>query len=198
MCFIVAVPVAVVSGLTARPLLAIGLTASTIFSAFFFLIREVSRDEEYVFKNKTLYWVPAICIAAATIFSYNRYPPEDIPSLIEMMGSNDMQLHTTAANKLKVHGKEPFLIAIKHSNPNVRARAAHFLGLLNDTTVVSALIESAQDSDAHVRMWTAFSLGEIGDSNVLATLNLLAQDGEEIVRRKAKEAIEKINKRSSR
>ena len=195
-CFIIAVPVAAVSGLTAKPFLAIGLTASTILSAFFLLIREASRDDEYVFKKATVYLVPIVCIVAV-IATYDRYP-EDIPSLIEMMGMNDMQLRSTAANRLKVYGKDPFLIAIKHKNPSVRATAAHFLGLLKDPTVVGALIESAKDPYAHVRMWTAFSLGEIGDSHALPTLDLLAQDGEEIVRLKAQEAIEKINERSGR
>lgn len=144
--------------------------------------------------------IPVLCliIAGLTFFlSEERYDlPDDVPSLIEMMGDYDMGIHRAAARKLKKnYGKEPFLIAIKHENSYVRTQAALFLGFFNDASLQDILIETSTDSDAHVRMYVALSLGRIGNSKSLSVLNILAKDKESIVRSEAEEAIKQIQKR---
>lgn len=199
-CFIISFPIALISGLTVNPSLAIVLTVLSYMSVYFLLLKNNSSDKSTLFSKKTIYVIPVVCLIIASVVAYNyenKSLPDDIPSLIKMMGDNDIGRHMAAARKLKTYGKEPFLIAIKHKNPNVRARAAHFLGLLNDPSVEATLIEASTDTDSHVRMWVAFSLGEIGDKEALPTLNILVNDKEKIVSNKAQEAIKIIENRNN-
>jgi len=198
MCFLLSFPVAVISGFTGRPEFAILLTALTVFATYLVLLRTGFNDEARLFRNKTVYIVPLLSLIGGGLLAYNyttKFLPDDIPALIEMLGRNEEELHSAAASKLRRYGKEPLLSALKHSNPLVRARAAHLLGLLKDPTVQEVLITMTKDSDAHVRMWSAFSLGEIGNEKALPVLALLAKDQVEVVRLEAVEAIEKIKKR---
>ena len=196
-CFVVSLPAAIVAGFTANTHLAILLIALPILSTFYLLVRRVPADEGELLGIKTIYIVPALCVIFGVAVAYHREVqglPDDTSSLIEMMGSNDEEVHRAAANKLRMRGKEPFLNAIKNENPDIRARAAHFLGLWKDPSVKDALIQAAKDPDPYVRMWVAFSLGEIGDPDVLPTLNELMKDQDEKVRRHSKEAIERIRR----
>jgi hypothetical protein len=199
-CFVVAFPIALISGFTGNPRLAKGLSIFSYLSVYYLLVRDSSPDEIALFEKKIIYVVPVLCLIVASVVAYNYEDPsipKDIPSLIEMMGDNDIGRHMDAARKLKAYGKAPFLIAIKHENPNVRARAAHFLGLFKEASVQDVLIDASADSDPHVRMWLAYSLGQIGDSKALPALKVLANDKEEIVSSQAKEAIEQIQKRTN-
>jgi len=195
--FVLTFPVAVLSGLTRSPWTGISLTAISIFSIYYhFLIRADSKDEDVV-KRKRIYVVPLLCLITAGVLAYRYDPlPDNISSLIELLGENDMAVHTAAGRKLLKYGKGPFLTALQHPDPRVRNRAAHFLGLLGDPSVQNDLIKASKDSDPHVRMWVAFSLGKIGNSQVLPTLHELAAHEQEIVRRQAKEAIDEIKNRS--
>jgi len=198
LCFTLAFPVALVSGLTRNPWLAIGLTLATILSVYIHTIKNGDYDRLPLYSRKTLLIFPLIAIGFATLVTYimeDEMIPDNVPALIELMGDNDISVHTAAAKKLMKYGKEPFLSALQHKSPNVRAVAAHFLGLLHDQTAQDALIESSHDPDHYVRMWSAFSLGEIGDEKSLPVLEILSSDKENVVRLKAKEAIRKVKKR---
>ena len=201
MCFVLTFPVAVISGFTINPWLSIGLSVLSYLSIYYLSVRGGTHDENDIFRKIVVYIVPIVCLVIAAIAAYSHEDkslPRDIPSLIEMMGDNDIGRQMAAARKLKSSGKAPFLTALNHKNPRVRATAAHFLGLLNDTSVQNVLIESSKDADPYVRMWTAFSLGRIGDLKALPVLNILADDKEEIVRRRAITAIENIRKREGK
>ncbi len=199
LCFSLSFPVSLISGLTRNSWLAAGLTMVAMLSTYYLSTRDGSADEKDLFSRKQIYIIPFLCVMVASIVAYNyedKSLPIDIPALIEMMGDNDISRHMAAARKLKTYGKAPFLIAIKHENPNVRAVAAHFLGLLKDPSVQDVLIEASKDPDPYVRMWTAFSLGQIGDTKALPALRSLAKDSKRIVQSEAEEAINKIQKRS--
>jgi hypothetical protein len=199
-CFVLSFPVALISGFAVNPRISIGLTLLSYLSVYYLLLMNGLSNDEKLFENKILYITPVLCLIIAAVLAYNyedKSLPSDIPSLIEMMGDNDIERHMNAARELKTYGKDPFLIAIKHKNPNVRAVAAHFLGLFEDPSVQDVLIDAATDSDPHVCMWVAFSLGQIGNLKSLPALNNLMNDKEEIVRRKAEESINQIKKRAN-
>jgi hypothetical protein len=198
LCFTLAFPVALISGLTRIPWLSIGLTLATILSVFIHTGKKVDGGAPPLYSRKSLLIFPLIAIIFAVFVAYkmeDKTLPDNVPALIELMGDNDLSIHTAAARKLMKHGKEPFLSALHHKNPSVRAVAAHFLGLLHDPTAQDALIKSSRDPDHYVRMWSAFSLGEIGSEKALPVLELLMRDKENVVRLKAEESISKIKKR---
>ncbi len=198
LCFSLAFPVALISGLTRMPWLSIGLTLATILSVYIHTLKKVDDVALPLSSRKSLLVFPLVAIIVASLLAYNtedKMLSDNVPALIELMGDNDLNTHTAAARKLMKHGKDPFLTALDHKNPNVRAVAAHFLGLLHDPSVQDALIKSSSDPDHYVRMWSAFSLGEIGNEKGLQVLKELSQDGERVVRLEAEEAISKIQKR---
>jgi HEAT repeat protein len=196
-CFVLTFPVALISGITGIYLLSIGLSLLSYLSIYFLLIRDDTLGNN-IFRSKKVYIVPMLCFVTASALAYTsdyRIPPKDIPSLIEQMGDCDIGRQQGAARKLRHFGKEPYLIALHHTNPRVRAKAAHFLGLLNDPSVQDVLIKTAEDSDPYVRMYAAFSLGRIGNAKALPTLQALAKDNVDVVRLYADEAIVAMQKR---
>jgi hypothetical protein len=203
LCFALAVPVAMISGFARQPWFSIGLTLATVLAVYILALRKVNNTEVPLSSKKKLLIVPLVAIVIASLAAYrtgDKMLPDDVPTLIELMGNNDMVVNTDAARKLMKHGKEPFLTALHNENPNVRAMAAHFLGLLHDPSVQGALIESATDPDHYVRMWSAYSLGEIGDEKALPALTALTKDKDDkdkegVVRVYAEEAIAKLKKR---
>jgi len=200
LCFSLAFPVALISGFTRRPWLSIGFTLVTIFSIYFVALKKTDNVENISLK-KHLFVIPIVIIILTSIaayFSEDKMLPDDVPRLIELMGDNDLKIHTAAARKLMKHGKEPFLEALQHKNPNIRAVAAHYLGLIHDPFVQDALVESSHDSDPYVRMWSAFSLGEIGDEKAMPALTALLNDREKVVRVKTEEAINRLQGRLKR
>lgn len=198
LCFSLAVPVAVISSLARQPWFSIGLTLATVISVYIFALWRGDDGGTPLSSKKKILYAPLAAVVLASFAAYwSEYKrlPDDVPTLIEMLGDNDMGVHTDAARKLMKRGKEPFLTALHHKNPNVRAVAAHSLGLLHDPSVQDVLIETSRDADKYVRMWAAFSLGRIGDKTALPTLQLLAKDREEIVRSYAAESIKAIQQK---
>ena len=122
--------------------------------------------------------------------------PDDLPSLMEAMGSTDMRVHIAASKKVeKLYGEPGLLTALGHSNAGTRARAAMWLQDFRTPEARVALGAASGDRDDHVRMWVAYSLGEIGTSAEVGALERLAGDPAEIVRLKAAEAVGKVNAR---
>jgi len=198
LCFSLAYPVAVISSLARQPWFSIGSTLATVLSVYILASKKGNDADTSLSSKKKLLIVPLVAIAISSLAAYwaeDKKLPDDVPTLIELMGENDMVVNTDAARKLMKHGKEPFLTALHHKNPKVRAMAAHFIGLIHDPSVQDALIKSATDPDHYVRMWSAFSLGEIGDEKALPTLTALTKDKEEVVRVDAEEAIAKLQRR---
>lgn len=122
--------------------------------------------------------------------------PGDLPSLMQLMGSNDMGVNFDAARRVdKLYGKAGLLEALKQSNANTRAVAAHFLMNHPEPDVQAALLAATRDPDDYVRMWATLSLGKIGDREVLSRVKSLTADSSELVSTMAKEALEELNSR---
>ncbi len=142
-CFVVAVPVAIFSGYTANPTVAAVLISAAKLATFWSQFR--ANNENRPLEIRSIYIAPLTCVLIAGIIVAYHYPsdslPNDVGSLTEMMRNNDQAVHLAAAHKLKrSYGKEPFLSAIRHANPRVRDRAAHFLGFFEGQEVQAALI----------------------------------------------------------
>jgi len=199
-CFVFAVPAAILSGYTSNPTLAAVVIALTIYTVLITSLRKASLDESHFLRVKSLFAIPLILVglAGGAAFYYAPGPlPDDVDSLTELMGSNDQEIHLGAAHKLKrKFGKEPFLAALKHPNPNVRSVAVHFLSFFREPGVQEALISMASDSDPFVRKWVAYSLGQIGDKHAFLTLRDLAKDDQGMVRRSAEESIPELRRRT--
>lgn len=195
-CFVVAFPVAIVSSLSYIPQLAIALVLLAIIATFHLLGKDESATEAQTSIHRRVFILPAVIFGVSVIAAYVYDDlPDDAPSLIEIMGENDMSRHIAAGRKLsKNYGKEPLITGLHHPDARVRNRAAHFLAWFPEPIVFDELVKASRDPDQHVRMWVAFSLGEFGNPNALPTLSTLASDREEIVRLRANESIAKIKK----
>lgn len=137
-----------------------------------------------------------LCAAVAGGFACRRQLPNDLPGLMELMGSNDMGVNFDAARRVdQLFGKDGLLEALKQDNANTRAVAAHFLMNHPAPDIQAALLKATWDSDEYVRMWAVFSLGKIGDHEIIGRVKDLAADPSEKVSRRAKEALEELNSR---
>ena len=101
---------------------------------------------------KYLVGIYAVAITVVGIILYYQVRlPNDPDSLIEALADNNVPAHLNAGQKLMRLGKDPLVRALRHPDYRVRGRAAHFLGLLGDKTVVSDLIEASNDKNPYVR-----------------------------------------------
>jgi hypothetical protein len=76
-----------------------------------------------------------------------------------------------------------------------RIGAAVTLGRLEDKRALSALVKALDDQHHNVRALAAVALGRIGHASALPALEKALKDREEVVRRRAREAIEAIQKK---
>jgi len=119
--------------------------------------------------------------------------PEDLPSLINLMASNDMKIHTAAARKVQdVYGVDGLLAALDNSQPGAKIQAARFLRLNPDPKARLPLLEVTRHKDIHVRGWAAYALSSVPSSDVENRLNELLRDPAPVVQNFAKEALSLI------
>ncbi len=124
--------------------------------------------------------------------------PADLPvsRLEELLGSNRMEVHTAAANRLKKMGSaDPFLHSLRTADAHRRSVAAHWLMFFPEPRVRAALREASTDQDEWVRAWVAFALGRIGEADDVSVLRALQADPIRMVRERADEAIDLWRKR---
>ena len=142
---------------------------------------------------------PALAVLTlASIVACAPHLPDDLPGLIQAMGSNDMRLNFAAAHRVeKLFGIDGLLVAIESEDPATRAVAAHSLMRHSGHRAQAALLKASYDGDEYVRMWSAFSLGRIGDSSILPRLQELEQDPSPLVARRAEEATKNLTQRLS-
>ena len=137
LCFVIAVPVAILSGYTANPTFAAVLITVTILATFVVSIRKGANNENHPLEIRSTYIAALACVLiAGTIATYHYRSdtlPNGIGSLTEMMGNNDQAIHLAAAHKLKrLYGKEPFLSAITHATPESEIEPPTFWASLKD------------------------------------------------------------------
>jgi len=194
MSFTAAFPIAIIAGFFGIPWLAIILTACTVLGVFFLLIKAANTDNSRVYESRLAPAIFLICtvLALAFFYSENRLP-QDPTALVEMLAVNDVPTQFAAGHKLMRYGKDPFLVALRHPDYRVRGRAAHFLGLLGDKSVVGNLITASQDKDPYVRSRVAFALGKLKDKRAVPALLQLSKDSDKTVRVTAEEALREID-----
>lgn len=190
--FTVSFPIAILSGFTRIPWVAIGLTAFTALGVFFVLVRDKANSNGVAWnKYVLLIFVTSALLGGTILYEQNRLP-NDPNILIEMLAENNIPTHLAVGRRLMNFGKEPLLVALRHRDGRVRGRAAQFLGLLHDKTVIDDLIDASDDDDPYVRNRIAFALGELQDSRSVPTLQKLAQDQDRAVQHTANKALEKL------
>lgn len=79
-----------------------------------------------------------------------------------------------------------------------RIGAAVSLGRLEDKRAMSALVKALGDEHRSVRALAAVALGRIGDPRALPALQKAIKDQDEVVRKRAREAIDAIQKKSQK
>lgn len=122
--------------------------------------------------------------------------PNDLPALMDAMGSNDMRINFAAARRVdELYGEEGLLRALEHENANTRAVAAHFLMNHPGAETQNALLQATRDPNEHVRMWAVFSLGKIGDRVAYQRVREMRMDSSPTVSREADEAIARLTER---
>ncbi len=139
--------------------------------------------------------ITIITVSIVFVVACSSILPDDLPSLISLMDSNDMQIHTDAAQKvLKIYGTDGLLKALNSPLPGAKVQAARFLRLNPDNRARDPLLKASRDEDTYVRGWAAFALSAFPDHEVKARLNELLSDPEPIVQNYARKAINIIGK----
>jgi hypothetical protein len=126
--------------------------------------------------------------------------PDDLPGLILIMGSNDMNAGQAAGRKVEHrYGETGLLQVLREGNGAARGRAARWLaiGKHQSPETIAALVQASQDHDDFVRGMVAYGLGELGDANVLPTIKLLEADSSKSVAAYARNAREEIELRTN-
>ena len=120
--------------------------------------------------------------------------PDDLQSLISLMDSNDMQIHTDAAQKvLKKYGTDGLLKALNSPLLGAKVQAARFLRLNPDNRARDPLLQETRNRDMYVRGWAAFALSSFPDHEVVARLYELLSDPEPLVQNYARKALNIIS-----
>lgn len=112
-----------------------------------------------------------VCVGAlAEVLRSRRLDPIDVDAVISQLGNPDITVQHDAQWTLVRKGRIPLLRALRDASPEVRASAAHALGLLRDPETTMELLHALNDEYNYTRMWSAFSLGEMGDVTVSQAL----------------------------
>jgi HEAT repeat protein len=126
--------------------------------------------------------------------------PEDLPSALRALRSDDPRLRTLAAKALgrqghSVRSAAPELVkALQDPDPMVRSMAASALGKIGAVETADALVSALADPVVPVRFWAADALGRLGSAppGARAALERLVTEGEPHVRAAALRALAAI------
>jgi len=123
--------------------------------------------------------------------------PDDLPTLILLMNSNNETISVNSTNKVwKNYGKEGLLRALMVGQPTARARAAFRLRNFVDADTEQTLMEYAErDADGFVRAQALWSLQEIGTERSLSVVDKATDDPDPLAARTAREAAAAIRAR---
>ena len=123
--------------------------------------------------------------------------PNDLPSLIQSMASNDQTVSVNAA--LKVHalfGKEGLLTALRAGGPGARQTAALHLRDYPGVDVEQSLIKSAEEeSEPFIRSAVLYALGGVGTAASLPVVTRATKDSSPVVANSASTALDEIHAR---
>lgn len=123
--------------------------------------------------------------------------PEDLPSALRALASEDPRQRTLAAKALgrqgpAVRAAAPHLVlALRDADPMVRSMAASALGKIGATESAAALVQALADPVVPVRFWAADALGRlrVAPAGARAALERLVAEGEPHVKAAALRAL---------
>jgi HEAT repeat protein len=123
--------------------------------------------------------------------------PEDLPSALRALASEDPRQRTLAAKALGRQGPAVrsaalhLVHALGDVDPMVRSMAASALGKIGATEAADALVKALADPVVPVRFWAADALGRLGvaPSGARAALERLVAEGEAHVKAAALRAL---------
>ena len=119
--------------------------------------------------------------------------PDDLPALVQLMASNDMDLHTHAARKVfDQYGVDGLIEALQSSSPGARRQAARFIRLHPEAKARAPIMKATRDEDPTVRAWATFALMSYPDAGARSRLAELLSDPDPLVRSRAKEALDAV------
>ena len=119
--------------------------------------------------------------------------PDDLPSLVQLMASNDMNVHTYASRKVyERYGVDGLVQALQSPSPNARRQAARFIRLHPEGKGREPIMEATKDEDASVRAWATFALSAYPDQRTQDRLSELLKDPDPQVRNRAQEGLEHV------
>lgn len=141
--------------------------------------------------KRTIYILVFAFILSFGLGACNSKLPNDLPSLINLMASDDVEIHTAAATKVQdFYGVEGLLAALSNSQKEAKIQAARFLRLNPSPKARLPLLEATRSTDALVRGWAAFALSSVPNSEVEKRLgDLIRNDPAPVVQNFAREAL---------
>ena len=141
-----------------------------------------------------------ILCAALVFVGCERTLPDDLPSLMSSMNSNNETTSVAASNKVaKLYGKAGLLQVLTSGGPTARAMSARWLVPFEDAEVERALIATLNnDHDSAVRIRVLWTLKDTGTSASLEAVDRATQDRDAPVAAMARDAASAIRMRSKR
>ena len=119
--------------------------------------------------------------------------PDDLPSLVQLMASNDMNIHTHAARRVyEKYGVDGLIQALQSPSSGARRQAARFIRLHPEGKAREPIMKATKDEDPSVRAWAAFALSAYPGEATLARLAELLKDPDPQVRSRAQEGLEHV------
>jgi HEAT repeat protein len=105
---------------------------------------------------------------------------QEATRILQSQNTNDEEVQAGAVERLEALGPDavqPLVFALKGENPYARALAALTLGLLQETTAMSALVATLDDADAEVRYRGTEALAAMGDRRARTAFRVLERWG---------------------
>src|SRR5256885_3525133 len=118
-------------------------------------------------KRFRIVWLPVL-VALVACDQQFRQMPDDLPSLIGLMNSDNETTSVAASNKVaRVYGKHGLLQVLNEGEPTARAMAARWLVRFPDKEVEDALVALLNRERApFVRIRALWTLKDIGSPTV--------------------------------
>ena len=134
-------------------------------------------------------WI--LVLALARLFCCAPQLPDDLPGLVELMGSNDMEDQTCAGRKVyDRYGVDGLLTALESPLAGARFNGAIFLRLHPDPKARVPLLRASHDTDPWARGMAAFALSAFPSPEVEARVRELLTDPDATVRWHAQESLD--------
>lgn len=123
--------------------------------------------------------------------------PDDLPTLMTLMNSNDQATSVNASNKVsEMYGSNGLLRVLREGQSTARAKAARWLWRFPGDEVEQSLIQVVEtETDDFLRVQALSSLEKLGTDRALPAIEAATHDPDEHVASSAREAVSAIRSR---